>query len=196
MSLWDKTSKVPSNLTRAEKRNVIVTDVGFVRRDKYVDVHGNLRRKDVLLVPIGGLANSTNFGMPTVTDMYFGTNPNTTVTTGVVNQPVSVTVVYDEHVFHSGVAGSLKMTVANTVGGASTYTAVHTANATSVNGADNQLTFTFTPSVAGTYKIQAQTIANSTATAANLVSRSTGNEVASLVVSPTVSNTCGLIVVA
>ena len=48
---------------------------------------------------------------------------------------------------------------------------------------------------AGSYKIQAQSVINATAAAANLVSLNAGSESANLVITGAVSNTVGTIVI-
>ncbi len=177
MPLWDKTSNKPKNLTRAEKRNVIATDVGFVRRQ----VKGS-RVIDEILVSIRGLANSTNFGAPTIDDMYHSSD------SVVVNAPVTTFIVFDEPITANA---NSQIAVANTVAGGAV---VGVANTTLFH-AQNAIAFTWTPTVAGTYKVQAQTVANNTATALNFTSRNSGNEAASLVISGPVSNTAGLVIV-
>lgn len=177
MPLWDKTSSKPKNLTRAEKRNVIATDVGFVRRQ----VKGT-RVMDEILVAIDGLANTTNFGAPTIDDMYHS------IDTVVANTPITTYIVFDEPI---NVNANAQIQVANTVGGAEV---VAVAN-TTLYHAQNSIGFTWTPTVAGTYKVQAQTVANNTSTALNFTSRNSGNEAASLVISGPVSNTAGLVIV-
>ncbi len=189
MSTWDKTSKLPSSLTRADKRSVIATDRGFVRRQKYTDVHSNVRIKDELLVPINGLANSTNFGSPSVSDIWF------TSGTATANTEVTINLTFDEPVSHNGLAGDIRMAVANTAGGAAGLVATHTANSSSVTGASNFIEFTFTPTVAGSYTISAQTLANVTSTAINLRSLNTGTEAVALTVNTAIAATVGTLVV-
>lgn len=186
MALWNTTGTKPQNLTRAEKRNVIATDNGWVRRNAtYTDVHSNVRVKEELLVPIAGLANSTNMGSPTITDVWYGAD------TYVVNTTVTAYVAFDEPISSKGLAGNVKLTIANTTASGSSRTL--TANTKSITNANNVLTFTGTITSAGTYKIQAQTIANSTLTAANTRSLNTGTEAVSWVISGAVSNTASTI---
>lgn len=189
MSSWDKTSKLPSHLPRAEKRSVIATDRGFVRRQKYTDVHSNVRIKDELLVPIDGLANSSNFGAPNISDVWFSSD------TATANTEVTVNVTFDEPVNHSGLSGSIKMAIANTAAGASGLVAIHTSNATSITGSSNQLSFSFVPTVVGSYSVSAQTLANVSATAINLRSLNTGTEAATLTVNTAIAATVGTLTV-
>lgn len=176
MPLWNRTT-LPKNLTREEKRNIVATDIGYVRKLK----RGNTTKEE-LIVPINGVANSSNWGAPIITDMW---HSNTQVP---VNTQVSTFVSYSEPLT---VAGSSRVTVANTAGG-SVRTAVATNN---VIGAENTLQFNWTPTIPGTYKIQAQTIANNTGTAINLRSQNTGTETGSLVINGVISNTAGIVIV-
>ena len=176
MSLWNKSSKFPQNLNRQQKRNVVVTDKGFVRRITYKDAQNVNRVKDELLVTISGLANSSNFGSPNVVDVWF------TRSTGTVNTAIETWISFDEPITSTTTA---KITIANTAGGASTYVA--TTPNTAVYDT-NKLRFTWTPLVAGTYKVGAQTIANATSSALNIRSRNTGTETATLTISSSISN--------
>jgi hypothetical protein len=105
----------------------------------------------------------------------------------------------NEPVKHSGAAGSLQITVANTAGGNNALVATASAvnSNTGITNANNTLVFTLpvTAGDAGSYKIQAQSVINATATAANLVSLNTGSESANLVITGAVSNTVGTIVI-
>jgi hypothetical protein len=83
----------------------------------------------------------------------------------------------------------MKINVANTAGGAAV---VGTTTADVSDG--NKIVFTWTPAVAGTYKVQAQTAANSTATAANTRSTNSGTELVSWVIGGTASNSAGVVV--
>lgn len=176
MSLWNKTSKFPSNYPRQYKRNLVVTDYGFVRR-----ITKGSRNIDEMLIPIPGLANSTNFGSPTIMDVWH--NATSSATNVVVNTWVS----FDEPVISTR---ALKLSVANTAGGAA-----YTATAANTVYGTNKILFQWTPTVPGTYKIQAQTISNATSLAVNVKSRNTGNENASLVISGAVSNTGSVITI-
>lgn len=186
MPIWTNTGQKPANLSRTEKRDVIATERGWVKRIKFTDVHSNVQRKDEVLVAIGNLANSSQMGFPTVTDVWHHASSVANGTT--VNTWVS----FSEPVQHSGLYANLQLTVANTASG---NAMVAIANST-VYGADNRVLFRWTPNTAGTYKIEAQTIANNTpGIAANLVSMNTGAEDANLVITGIVSNTGGSITV-
>jgi len=174
MTLWNKTNTPPSWFNRKTKRNLILTSIGWVRRQ----VKGS-RRINEIIVPFNNSAN--NAGRPVITDLWHSVSTlsvNTTVNTWMsFSQPISST-------------SALKITVANTAGG---NTIVARAN-TSVYGT-NKLLFRWKPAVTGTYKVQAQTIANATATASNVRSTNTGNTVCLRVITGTVSNTGGSLIV-
>lgn len=184
MSLWNKTSKFPSWLTRAEKRSVIVTDVGFVRRQIKTDVHSNVRIMDQIYVPIRDLADSSDFGFARVADVWH------VPTNATINSVVNTYITFTEPVNFIGTSGPLKLAIANTAGGNNMI-----ATASSVSGANNTVVFRWKPSTAGTYKVQAQTMANGTATAVTFKSANIGHESANLVITGTESNTAGLVTV-
>lgn len=174
----------------ANKRNVVATDKGWVRRKINKDAaSGVVRIRDEMLVPIGGLANSTNLGFPDISQIYFsgkGSGANGTI--------ANCYVVFNEPVKYSGAGVSLKLTVANTTGAeiAVTATATRSNSNTGVVVANNTLVFRFTPTRRGTFKVNAQTIANTSTGSANLVSRNTGAESANLVIVGAVSNAAGV----
>lgn len=176
----------------ANKRNVIATNVGWVRRHiKKDNSSGAVRLQDELLVPIGGLSNTTNLGFPDVAQIYFSGKG-----AGATGVSANVYVVFNEPVKYSGAGVTLKLAVANTVSGnAMVAKALRSNSNTGIKLANNTLVFKFTPSVAGTYKVQAQTIANTSTGSANLVSINTGNESANLVIIGAVSNTAGTFIV-
>lgn len=187
MPLWSKTGTKPQGYDRTQKRSIVATDLGWEKQIAYKDNENATRLKREVIADVTGLANSTNMGTPSIADIWFSAS------TAVANTAVDVFVSFDEPVAHNSGGGALKLNVANTVGG-SAQVAVCATN-TIITNAQNTLQFSFTPTVAGTYKIQAQTIANNTATAINLRSKNTGTEAASLVISGPVSNTGGLLVV-
>lgn len=187
MALWSKTGALPKWLSRVAKRKIIATEQGFVRRVNYTDIHGRSRSKDEIIAVVPGVANSTNMGSPSIQDLWYSANPV------VHGNPVTISVTFDEPIGYLGTAGKLKIAVANTAGGASGLSAV---SSTTIYGANNEIRFSFTPSTAGTYKVQAQTASNGSATTVgNLKSLNSGNEAVSLVISGTVSNTAGSLTV-
>lgn len=177
MPIWTKLGQLPKNLNRADKRKVIATDRGFVSRINYTDVHSKNRVKEEILVAIDGAANSTNFGAPSISDIWFANNSiaNNTVATLFVS--------FDEPIaYANATVGTLKLAIANTSGGVSGLSAVSN---TTIIGANNTLRFTFTPTAAGTYAVTgSQTMSNATATAiTSLKSTNSGNEAITLTIS-------------
>jgi hypothetical protein len=189
--------------TLSSKRNVIATDKGWIRRT-HKNTDGNQRQIDEVLVAAhpgsagatGGYSGIAYLGFPDIAQVYLN---STSISAAYGGENVSVYVVMNEPVKHSGAAGSLQITVANTAGGNSSLVATATAvnSNTGITNANNTLVFTLpvTAGDAGSYKIQAQSVINATATAANLVSLNTGSESANLVITGAVSNTVGTIVI-
>ena len=189
--------------TLSSKRNVIATEKGWIRRT-HKNTDGNQRQIDEVLVAAhpgsagatGGYSGIAYLGFPDIAQVYLN---STSISAAYGGENVSVYVVINEPVKHSGAAGSLQITVANTAGGNSSLVATATAvnSNTGITNANNTLVFTLpvTAGDAGSYKIQAQSVINATATAANLVSLNTGSESANLVITGAVSNTVGTIVI-
>ena len=189
--------------TLSSKRNVIATEKGWIRRT-HKNTDGNQRQIDEVLVAAhpgsagatGGYSGIAYLGFPDIAQVYLN---STSISAAYGGENVSVYVVMNEPVKHSGAAGSLQITVANTAGGNSSLVATATAvnSNTGITNANNTLVFTLpvTAGDAGSYKIQAQTVINATATAANLVSLNAGSESANLVITGAVSNTVGTIVI-
>jgi hypothetical protein len=187
----------------SSKRNVIATDKGWIRRT-HKNTDGNQRQIDEVLVAAhpgsagatGGYSGIAYLGFPDIAQVYLN---STSISAAYGGENVSVYVVMNEPVKHSGAAGSLQITVANTAGGNSSLVATATAvnSNTGITNANNTLVFTLpvTAGDAGSYKIQAQSVINATAAAANLVSLNAGSESANLVITGAVSNTVGTIVI-
>jgi hypothetical protein len=143
----------------ASKRNVILTELGWVRRENFTDTHGNARTKDEILVaahPAGGFSYAANTygGGPDIAQIYPEVQP---FTAGVA---ANVYVVFTTPVTFSGGAGAnnLTFTVANTVNGAHAVATCTAGIATTVLNANNTLKFTFPAAVAGSYQVNAQSI--------------------------------------
>lgn len=88
-------------------------------------------------------------------------------------------------------SGTIKLLLANTATGNSMRMVSNNINGVGLINANNTVVFKFKPTVAGTYKIDAQTLANSSALALNFKSRNAGAAVANLVLTGAVSNTLG-----
>ena len=161
MSLWNKSGKVPEYEKSPDKRNVIATKEGWVRRITYKDVHNNVRIKDEPLVAIGNLDSEASMGNPDIVEVYVANSTGgSTLKHGLVT---SAFVVFTEPVTIGPNSSPYRFTVANTAGGNSVVATLNTDKTTIVN-ANNTLRFDFNVGTGGTYKIQAQTISN-TATA-------------------------------
>ena len=198
---------------KKNKRNVIVTDKGWVRREHRLMNGGGAssvtRQIDEVLVAAGGKAGvpgtdsepaKGGMGFPDICEVFLANSTTDDVTTiaalhGGGGAQHQLVVVFNEPVKHAGNAGTLKLTFANTAGGNNAViatAAVGNAN-THIKGANNQVVFTFTPTKgdAGTYKVPTGTgaIINATSLAANLVSLNTGFEAANDVITSAVSNT-------
>lgn len=201
MPLWGKVKETVTDdpagnrafksWTKTERRNVIATKDGWVKRD----IVGT-RIKDEILVSgnfIGPSGNNLGYlGTPDIAEVFVSSN-STGGTALTKNTFANVYVVFNEPMKFSGLAGKLKITIANTAGGNNCKaTSNNTNGSTSVIIANNTIVFKVKlPNSVGTYKIQAQTIANVSATASNLVTYNTGARSANLVITGVVSNACG-----
>lgn len=182
MPLWDTTSVRPKFLDTANTRHCIATDEGWVLRQAYTDKHGNVRQKEEILIGIGELENT--MAAPNIAEIYLSaTSPLSN------GQVYSAYVVFDEPV--ASKSGALKMAIANTAGGNNSLLARSNTNNASIRNANNTLEFKFVATPAGTYKIQAQTLSNATATAVNVYSLNSDHETASYVIGAAVSNALG-----
>jgi hypothetical protein len=202
-----------NNGGKKNKRNVIVTDKGWVRREHRLMNGGGAgsvtRQIDEVLVAAGKKATAPGadatpytggVGFPNIAEVFLANTTASDMTSvnalyGAGGSSYQLVVVFNEPVKHAGNAGSLKLTFANTAGGNNGLiaTAVAGSSNTSIKGANNQVIFTFTPTAgdAGVYKIPtgATAIINATSLAANLVSLNTGFRAANDSISSAVSNT-------
>ena len=187
--------------TKAKRRDVILTDKGWVRRTHTNSVHGGVRQKDEILVaahPGGGsnsYASAAHAGGPDICDIFLGANTATGNSNFVTGTDFEIKVVFNEPVAHVGaVAPRLKLVLANTVSGQNSLTANALAvnSNTGIEGANNTVVFTCKPGsaskVAGTYKIGAQTIVKLGTGTANLASLNSNRITANLVINAAVSN--------
>lgn len=193
--------------TGTGKRNVIATSAGWVRRQNKTDLNSNSRQMDETLVAANpgtasvsdGYANSAYLGFPDIVEMY--TSSNSTGGNALARSATAnLYVVFNEPIRHKGGLGYMRVRVANTVTG-NTVIATGTAQTTTpgnIINANNTLVLSFKPGTAGTYKVNSNTIAFSSASggtfAANLVSlniSTNGAESANLMISGAVSNNMG-----
>lgn len=153
----------------ASKRNVIGTDLGWVRRVSYTDTHGNARKKEEVIVaahPGGGsntYAGPLHLGFPDITQVYVTLNANNVIS---ANTPAEIYVVFNQPVKVKPSSNVMTIAVANTAGGNNINAyllAQGPAGNTGIN-ANNTLIFTTpeiqggTGSAKGTYKVEAQSI--------------------------------------
>lgn len=190
---------------QAEKRNVIATSAGWVRRQNKTDMHSTSRQIDEVLVAANpadgadGYANVSHLGFPDITHIYLSSNSTGGNALG-RTQTANLYIVFNEPLRHKGGSGFMRVRVANTVTGntiIATGTAA-TAVPTNIINANNTLVLSFKPSVAGTYKVNANTIVFASASGgsftSNLVSlnlSTNGAEAANLVINGAVSNNMG-----
>jgi hypothetical protein len=187
------------------KRNVIATNQGWVRRRNITKDGANSQRDEILVsanpgIASDGYANIAHLGFAEITQIYLSTNS----TGGNALQrsaTANLYVVFNEPVRHRGGTGFIRIRIANTVTG---NTVIATANAksttsrTDIINANNTLVFRFVPGSAGTYKVNANTLAFSSASGgaftANLISLNlgtNGGELANTVLTGSVSNNFG-----
>jgi len=144
MSLWNKTDTStdagkPKHLSTADKKNTYATNEGWVIRHggEYTDANGKVRKKEEILVAIGGLAGANATALlanSTISAIEFSSS------TIDVNGTVSVVLTYNEEVQVIGVP-TLPVVSANTT--ANTLPAALTVSYASGNNT-NRLTFTGT----------------------------------------------------
>lgn len=188
----------------ASKRNVILTNQGWVRRNNYQDGSGNRRQKNEILVAAhpGNVIANTGYaantaGLPDVAQLYITTSANVEHITTLANGNISITggaaavhvhAVFNEPVV-SGNAATLVAT-ATSSGSNETFTSVPAEGAHTAN---NIVVFKSAGTVAvGTYKIKSQTIGgtNPIENVDNAGSdQATDRRFASLTISGAVSNT-------
>jgi hypothetical protein len=161
---------------KKEKRNVIATNKGWVRREHRLMNGGTAssvtRQIDEVLVAAGNKDGdpSTHLGFPDIAQIYFANSTNDDVTsitpeTGGGGAEHQVRVVFNEPIKYNEAAGSKigKVVLSRVTGsGNSTITALATSVArtnTNITGANNTMIFRFTPTSgdAGTYKVAAAT---------------------------------------
>ena len=151
----------------ASKRNVIATNVGWVRRQNKTDNLGNKRTLNEVLVaahPGSGLAYNSNtyLGKADIAQMYVKLNSSGYIT---ANVSANLYVVFNSPVKFKNSGNIMSILVANTIGG--NHAVAHFSAQTSLNliNANNTLVFTMPPlqggansTIAATYHVNAQAI--------------------------------------
>ena len=184
MPLWDKSGKRPTWLNQTQKRNVVATDSGWIRK-----VNKGSTSKEEILVAIGELGDSESMGSPSVSELYVA---NTTGGSTIgVDQTGYLYAVYDEPVTFADGSPQATITLANTISGVSGIVAIMNDDKSTIINANNTVRYEFVANTAGTYKIEAQTIANS----ANVYSLNVSNETADMTISAEVSNSLSTFIV-
>jgi hypothetical protein len=150
----------------AEKRNVIATSVGWVRRHIHTNTHSTVRIKDQVIVaanPGYGFDNSSNtyLGKPDIVQMYVKLNANGYIT---ANLSSNLYIVFNTPMKFKAGGNTISITISNTASG-NAAVARATVAATTVDNANNTLVIPMPAlqgkiagSTAGTYKIDAQTL--------------------------------------
>lgn len=147
----------------ANKRNVIATTSGWIRRQNKRDTHNVNRQIDEVLVsahPGSGLAYTANtyLGRPDIAEIYVKLNANNVIS---ANVSANLYVVFNMPVHHKASGNVLTISIANTVGGNHAIARFLSGRA---NVANNVLVFTLpklqggTGSAKATYHVNAQSI--------------------------------------
>jgi hypothetical protein len=150
----------------ANKRNVIATTKGWVRRLNKRDMHGNQRQFDEVLVaaaPGGGYYYTSNnyLGNADICEIYVKLNANNVIS---ANVSANLYVVFNSPVHLRASSNALYINIANTVGGNNGVARIALSAAARANVANNVMVFTM-PKLQGgagsakaTYHINAQSI--------------------------------------
>jgi hypothetical protein len=153
----------------ANKRNVIATSAGWVRRLNKADMHGNQRQIDEVLVaanPGGGFtyASNTYLGRPDIVEVFVKLNAN-----GVISANVSsnLYVVFNTPIHKRASGNAMSILIANTISGNHAVARIPASAAARANVANNVMVFTMPKLQAGaagsnnnfaTYHVNAQSI--------------------------------------
>ena len=201
---------------KKEKRNVIATNKGWVRREHRLMNGGTAssvtRQIDEVLVAAGNKdgAPSSNLGFPDIAQIYFANSTNDDVTsitpeTGGGGAEHQVRVVFNEPIKYNEAAGSKvgKVVLSRVTGsGNTTITATATSVArtnTNITGANNTMIFRFTPTSgdAGTYKVAAATAGIANGVSGTLTIKGlNSSEAANVTITGAVSNAAILTITA
>ena len=201
---------------KKEKRNVIATNKGWVRREHRLMNGGTAssvtRQIDEVLVAAGNKDGdpSTHLGFPDIAQIYFANSTNDDVTsitpeTGGGGAEHQVRVVFNEPIKYNEAAGSKigKVVLSRVTGsGNSTITALATSVArtnTNITGANNTMIFRFTPTSgdAGTYKVAAATAGIANGVSGTLTIKGlNSSEAANVTITGAVSNAAILTITA
>jgi len=154
------------NIQNANKRNVIATRTGWVRRQNRTDTHGNIRQIDEVLIaanPGSGFSYTSNtfLGRPDICEIFVKTNANNVIS---ANVSANLYVVFNMPVHLRASSNALSISIANTSGGNHAVARIAASAAARANVANNVLVFTMpklqgrTGSLKSTYRVNAQSI--------------------------------------
>jgi hypothetical protein len=153
------------NIQNANKRNVIATSKGWVRRVNRTS-DGNQRQFDEVLVaanPGSGFSYTSNtyLGRPDICEIFVKTNANNVIS---ANVSANLYVVFNMPVHLRASSNALSIGISNTAGGNHAVARIAASAAARANVANNVLVFTMpklqgrTGSLKATYHINAQSI--------------------------------------
>ena len=150
----------------ANKRNVIATSAGWVRRQNKRDTHGSNRQIDEVLVaanPGGGFSYTANtyLGRPDICEIFVKLNANNVIS---ANVSANLYVVFNMPVHLRASSNGLTINLSNTAGGNHGIARITASAAARANVANNVMIFTMPKlqgragSLKATYHINAQSI--------------------------------------
>ena len=156
---------IGGNIQNANKRNVIATSKGWVRRVNRTS-DGNQRQFDEVLVaanPGSGFSYTSNtyLGRPDICEIFVKTNANNVIS---ANVSANLYVVFNMPVHLRASSNALSINIANTAGGNNGVARIAASAAARANVANNVLVFTMpklqggTGSAKATYHVNAQSI--------------------------------------
>lgn len=152
----------------AEKRNVIVTSAGWVRRENRRNSAGAVRTIEQILVAANpGVPNkdysSNNYtGLPDISQIYVKLNANGNISANATN--VNLYVVFNTPISFRPTGNLVTLTVANTAGGNHGKAVFSNTDSGRIVNANNTLVFRLPKlqagagSVAATYRVNAQSL--------------------------------------
>jgi hypothetical protein len=150
----------------ANKRNVIATSAGWVRRQNKRDTHGSNRQIDEVLVaanPGGGFSYTANtyLGRPDIAEIFVKLNANNVIS---ANVSANLYIVFNMPVHLRASSNGLTINISNTSGGNHGIARITASAAARANVANNVMVFTMPKlqgragSLKATYHINAQSI--------------------------------------
>jgi hypothetical protein len=150
----------------ANKRNVIATSAGWIRRQNKRDTHGSNRQLDEVLVaanPGGGFSYTANtyLGRPDICEIFVKLNANNVIS---ANVSANLYIVFNMPVHLRASSNGLTINIANTTGGNHGIARIAASAAARANVANNVMVFTMPKlqgragSLKATYHINAQSI--------------------------------------